>query len=83
MKLTAYERETIIDYNMAEAEASVYTHDKKLIARLEKLAAKYPEELRLKDRSLNGDATYIFPKSTSPSGSRTARHGVRQRGNGP
>lgn len=47
---------------MAEAEASVYTHDKKLIARLEKLAAKYPEELRLKDRSLNGDATYIFPK---------------------
>ena len=62
MKLTAYERETIIDYNMAEAEASVYTHDKKLIARLEKLAAKYPEEFRLKDRSVHGDATYIFPK---------------------
>ena len=39
MKLTAYERETIINYNMAEAEASVYTHDKKLIARLEQLAA--------------------------------------------
>lgn len=62
MKLTAYERETIIIYNMSEAEASVYTHDKKLIARLEMLAAKYPEEFRLKDRSLNGDATYVFPK---------------------
>ena len=62
MKLTAYERETIINYNMAETEASVYTHDKKLIARLEKLAAKYPEEFRLKNRSLNGDATYIFPQ---------------------
>ena len=62
MKLTAYERETIINYNMAETDASIYTHDKKLIARLEKLAAKYPVKFRLKDRSLNGDATYIFRK---------------------
>ena len=62
MKLTAYERETIINYNMADCEATVYTHDKKLITRLEKLAAKYPEEFRLKDRSLHGDVTYIFPK---------------------
>ena len=62
MKLTVYERETIINYNMAEADASVYTHDKKLIARLEKLAVEYPEEFRLKDHSLNGDATYIFRK---------------------
>ena len=62
MKLTAYERETIIKYNMAETDASIYTHAKKLIARLEKLAAKYPKEFRLKDRSLDGDATYIFPK---------------------
>lgn len=62
MKLAAYERETTINYNMAEAEASVYTHDKKLIARLEQLAAKYPEEFRLKDCSLHGDVTYIFPK---------------------
>lgn len=62
MKLTAYERETIINFNMAETDASIYTHDKRLIARLAKLAAKYPEEFRLKDRSLNGDATYIFPK---------------------
>lgn len=61
MKRTAYERETIINYNMADCEATVYTHDKKLITRLEKLAAKYPE-IRLKDRSLYGDATYIFPK---------------------
>ena len=62
MKLTAYERETIINYNMADCKATAYTHDKKLITRLEKLAAKYPEEFRLKDRSLHGDATYIFPK---------------------
>lgn len=62
MKLTAYERETIINYNTAETDASIYTHDRKLIARLEKLAAKYPEEFRLKDYSVHGDATYIFPK---------------------
>lgn len=83
MKLTSYERETIINYNMAETDASIYTYDKKLIARLEKLAAKYPEEFRLKDRSLHGDATYIFPKSTSPFGNHTTRNGVRQRENGP
>ena len=29
MKLTAYERETIINYNIADCEATVYTHDKK------------------------------------------------------
>ena len=34
MKLTSYEQETIINYNMAETYASIYTHDKKLIARL-------------------------------------------------
>lgn len=62
MKLTAYERETIINYNMEEPDATIYTHDKKLIARLEKLALKYPEQFRLRDRSLAGDATYIIPK---------------------
>ena len=62
MKLTAYERETIINYSMAETDASIYTHDKKLISRLEKLSAKYPEEFPLKDRCLYGDATYIFRK---------------------
>ena len=62
MKLTAYERENIINYTMAVTDASVYTHDKKLIARLEKMAAKYPEEFRLKDHSVHGDATYVFPK---------------------
>ena len=82
MKLTAYERETIINYNMAEADASVYTHDKKLIARLEKLAAKYPKEFRLKDHSLNGDATYMFPKkyiTIREPYSEVRRHAARER----
>ena len=39
MLLLPYERETVINYNQADQEASIYTFDPKLIARLEKLAS--------------------------------------------
>ena len=60
--LSAYERETIINYNMADQDATIYTHDKKMIARLEKLSAKFPDDFKRKSQSPSGDATYIFPK---------------------
>ena len=45
MKLTPYERETIILYNEAEDTASVYTHDHRLIEKLKQLHAKYPDKI--------------------------------------
>ena len=44
---SAVERETIILYNQSEGEASVYSFDPKMIRKLEKLASKYPDEIRL------------------------------------
>lgn len=60
--LSAYERETIINYNMSDQNATVYTHDKKLIKRLEKLSSKFPDEFILTFQSNVGDVTYTFPK---------------------
>lgn len=60
--LSAYERETIINYNMSEPNATVYTHDKKLIKRLEKLSSKFPDEFTLLSKTNWGDVTYTFPK---------------------
>ena len=60
-KLTKYEQETILLYNEEESEASVYTHDPKLLAKLERLAAKYPDKVRLESGCPDA-ATYIVPK---------------------
>lgn len=60
--LTPYEKETIILYNQGEKEANVYTHDPKLIRRLQKLAEKYPDEVRLEKEHKNGSCSYIVPK---------------------
>ena len=57
MKRSLYEQETIILYNQAEAAAEVYTHDPKLMKKLEQLAEKYPEQIIKKD-----DHNFIVPK---------------------
>lgn len=46
MRLTPYERETIILYNEAEDTASVYTYDAKLLAKLRRLSKKCPDLIR-------------------------------------
>lgn len=56
------ERETIILYNQAEGEASVYSFDPKLLRKLGKLAQKYPEEISLKKDHGGGAYTYVVPK---------------------
>ena len=43
MSLSLYEQETIILYNQGDATAEVYTHDPKLLTKLEGLAQKYPD----------------------------------------
>ena len=57
MKLSLIEQETIILYNQEEATAEVYTHDPKLLAKLELLAQKHPSQITRKN-----DRTFIVPK---------------------
>ena len=68
MELTNYERETIINFNEAEATAVVYTHNKALLRKLEQLAKERPDECRLEKLSRWHEgkaqaADYIVPKS--------------------
>ena len=45
MKLSLVERETILLYNQAEPMAEVYTHDPRLMEKLELLAKKNPDQI--------------------------------------
>lgn len=61
MSLTQYEAETIINYNEEEKTATIYTHDKKLIKRLNKCCEKFPH-LFQKDTTNFNCVNYIIPK---------------------
>ncbi len=68
-RLTCYERETIINYNEAEAVAAeavavVYTHNKGLRRKLEQWAQERSEDCRLEKVTRFGAAVdYFIPKS--------------------
>lgn len=62
--LTNYERETIINFNEGEDTASVYTHNRALRRRLEKLAEERPGDCRLFKVSHGDQAVeYYIPKA--------------------
>lgn len=61
-KLTKYEMETIVNYNAAEQTATVYTRDKAVMRKLDRLVEAYPESYRLVDQT-EIDKTYSMPKS--------------------
>ena len=64
MKLSRYEQETVITYNEEEKTAGVYTHNKALLRRLDKLAQERPDECRLEKARPDGrSADYIIPKA--------------------
>lgn len=64
MNLTAYEKESIINWNQGEQTASVYTHDKALMKQLNQLAAQRPEQVQIERTSHGGQAAdYIIPKT--------------------
>lgn len=63
MNLTPEERETIILFSDADTKANVYTHDKKLIDRLEQLAARYPDLVYEERKEHEGAVSYMIPKS--------------------
>ena len=47
MRLTKYEKETIILMNAGDKEATVYTADRTVMRRLDALVKKYPESYRI------------------------------------
>lgn len=62
-QLTNYERETMINFNEKEDTASIFTHNKTLRRKLEKLAQERPEECRPFRVSRWGEAVeYYIPK---------------------
>lgn len=64
MSLSRYEQETIINFNEGDKTAGIYTHNRALRRKLEKLAQERPEDCRLEQVSRDGEAAdYIIPKS--------------------
>jgi len=63
MKLSLYERETIINFNESEATASVYTMNRALQNRLKRLAEDRSGDCVLEHTSKADNAVeYIIPK---------------------
>ena len=63
MKLSAYERETIILFNETSEPAEVFTYNKKMIRKLERLVRMFPGEFKVKSDNGAGGMTYIVPKN--------------------
>ena len=60
--LTKYEMETIVNYNAGEQTATVYTRDKAVMRKLDKLVADFPDTYKLINQT-SIDKTYSMPKS--------------------
>ena len=62
-RLSKYEKETIINWNEGEAEASIYTFNAPLKRRLAEFSRKYPLLCRLERSTPEGSVTYVLDKS--------------------
>ncbi|MBR0434813.1 MAG: hypothetical protein IJK13_02265 [Lachnospiraceae bacterium] len=60
-KLSKYEQETIINFNVAEAYAVVFTRDKSVIRKLDALVNEFPEVYKCIGET-DIDKTYSMPK---------------------
>lgn len=60
--LTKYEMETVVNYNAGEQTATVYTRDRSVMRKLDRLVEDYPDSYKL-IRQTNIDKTYSMPKS--------------------
>ena len=60
--LIKYEIEMVVNYNAGEQTATVYTRDKSVMRRLDRLVADYPESYKLLNQT-EIDKTYSMPKS--------------------
>ena len=61
MKLSKYEQETIINFNVAESDAVVFTRDKAVIRKLDALVTEFPEVYKCIGET-DIDKTYSMPK---------------------
>ena len=61
-KLNKYEMETIVNYNVGEQNAIVYTRDIAVMRKLDRLVAEFPDIYKLINQT-NIDKTYSMPKS--------------------
>lgn len=62
MKLSNYEKETIINFSEADKTASVYTYNEALKAQLSRLCADYPKQVRQTADNGCGGMTFELPK---------------------
>lgn len=62
MKLSNYEKETIILFNEVEKTASVYTHNVALQQQFAALCGSHPEQVRRTDDNSHGGLTFELPK---------------------
>ena len=62
-KLSKYERETIVNFNEGESEASIYTFNADLKRRLAEFSRKYSLLCRLERTTPEGSVTYVLDKS--------------------
>ena len=60
--MTRLEQETIINFNEAEAEATVYTYNAALTRKLETLTEQRPLEVKRVRSFPSGGREYIIPK---------------------
>jgi len=60
--MTRLEQETIINFNEAEATATIYTHNAALCRKLEALADQRPEEAKRGRSFPDGGREYTIPK---------------------
>lgn len=59
---TGEEKETIINYNQAESEASVWTFDPKVIRTLRKMAEERPDECKVVKEGPEESVEFSVPK---------------------
>lgn len=64
MNLSLYEQETILNYNEVETTASVYTNNRTLIRKLDKLAQERPGDCHREKTSHDGKSVdFVIPKA--------------------
>ena len=64
MNLSLYEQETIINFNEADSTASVYTHNRALIRKLDKFTQERPGDCHQQKTSHDGKAVdFTIPKA--------------------
>lgn len=60
--LTKSEKETVITYNEEEDTADIFTFNKALQRKLEKLTAERPAEVKLLEDYQDGSRSFVIPK---------------------